>query len=251
MNLDTATKVLQIVLGEAKTTNNCAVVSSYADFGLAAGTFVWGNQNVLTNGTTPVIVVTAPESGFQRQVKEVRLFNNDTVTHTVTLQLYDGTSTWIIAPGLVSVPANGSFVYTPESGVFNTVDIDILLAGALGATVNNGTVEINNSITMAGTAAGTLTIAPGSGTSMVVLDMPAAGGTVSLVASPQFKGQEWWMSIHQGATASSINLNTGFVFGTTVASYTPSAATLVDDILCVSQDGTHAHVEIINKGFSV
>ena len=79
----------------------------------------------------------------------------------------------------------------------------------------------------------------------------AAGGTVDLVADPQFPGQEWWMSIHQGATAATINLNTGFVFGATVPSYAPSGANLIDDIKCISQDGTHARVEIINKGFTV
>ena len=246
MNLDATTKSLQIVLGEAKTTNNCTVVAAYADYSPSFSLFDLGNQNTLTNGTAPVTVVAAPFAQYQRQVKEIRLFNNDTVTHTVTLQLFDGTNTWIIAPSVVSVPANGSFVYTPEAGVAAGGSV----AAALGAVINNGTVEINNSLTMAGTAGGTLTIEPGSGTSMVVINMPAAGGTVDLIAAPQFPGQEWLMSIRQGATAATINLNTGFVFGSTNPSYTPSGANLIDDIRCVSQDGTHARVEAIEKGFS-
>lgn len=115
MNLDTTSKVLQIVLGEAKTTNDCDIVSSFADSSVTS--FSLGNTNVKSNGTTPVSAVGAPGASVQRQVKEVRLFNNDTVAHTVTLQLFDGASAWVIAPSAVSVPVNGSFVYTPDSGV--------------------------------------------------------------------------------------------------------------------------------------
>lgn len=115
MNLDTTSKTLQIVLGEAMTTNDCDIVTSWADF--AASTYAFGNTNSLSNGTSVVTVVASPLAAFQRQVKEVRLFNNDTVAHTVTLQLFDGASTWIIAPSGESVDPGGSFVYTPESGV--------------------------------------------------------------------------------------------------------------------------------------
>ena len=113
--LDTTSKVLQIVLGEAQTTNPCPVVTSWA--GMSLATWYGGNTNINSNGTAPVTVVAAPVAGLSIDVREVRLFNADTVSHTVTLQLYDGTNTWPIAPAKVSVPANGSFVYTPEAGV--------------------------------------------------------------------------------------------------------------------------------------
>lgn len=115
MNLDSTNKLLQIVLGEAATTNNCDIVSSFADSSVTS--FSLGNTNVHSNGVTPVTVVGSPGASVQRQVKEIRLFNNDTVPHTVTLQLFDGANTWIIAPSLLTVPVNGDFVYTPESGV--------------------------------------------------------------------------------------------------------------------------------------
>jgi hypothetical protein len=117
MNLDTTLKVLRIVLGEAKTTNDCDITASYADSMI--NNFSLGNQNEKSNGTTPVIVVAAPVTDAPRQVKEIRLFNNDTVPHTVTLQLFDGTNTWIVGTTATAdpVPVGGSFVYTPESGV--------------------------------------------------------------------------------------------------------------------------------------
>lgn len=117
MNLDTATKRLRIVLGEAKTTNDCDITASYADSQI--NNFSLGNQNSRSNGTTPVTVVDAPAVDTQRQVKEIRLFNNDTVVHNVTLELFDGTNTWIVGTTATSgaVPVGGSFVYTPEAGV--------------------------------------------------------------------------------------------------------------------------------------
>lgn len=117
MNLDSTTKLLQIVLGEAKVTNDCDITASYGDFD--GNNFTLGANTAHSNGTTPVIVVAAPGFDIERQVKEIRLFNNDTVPHTVTLQLFDGTSTWVVGTALTPtpVPAGGGFVYTPESGV--------------------------------------------------------------------------------------------------------------------------------------
>ena len=137
MNLDTTSKVLQIVLGEGATTNNCEVTTSWADTSVVQGSFALGNTNINTNGTTAVTVVAAPASQVQRQIKEVRLYNADTVSHTITLQLYDGTNTWIIAVSGASpttVPAGGTFVYTPESGVVGPVGA----TGAQGATGPSG-----------------------------------------------------------------------------------------------------------------
>ena len=116
MILDTTSKVLRIVLGEAQVTNPCPIVSSWAE--VASTVFLPGNTNINSNGTTPVVAVGPPSnSTVARDVHEVRLFNADTVTHTVTLQLFDGTTAWPIAPAVVTVPPNGAFVYTPEAGV--------------------------------------------------------------------------------------------------------------------------------------
>lgn len=117
MILDTTSKVLRIVLGEAHTTTACDITTAWAEEAVP-NKFTPGNTNSHSNGVTPVTVVAAPSSaGFCRDVREVRLFNADTVTHTVTLQLFDGSTAWAVAPAKVSVPANGAFVYTPQSGI--------------------------------------------------------------------------------------------------------------------------------------
>ena len=114
MNLDTTSKIIQIALGEAMVTANCPVVSSWAD--TSATTFALGNTNENTNGTSLVTVVGSPAASTQRQVKEIRMFNADTITHNVTLSLYDGTTNWVIGTGSVPIAPGQSFVYTPDSG---------------------------------------------------------------------------------------------------------------------------------------
>ena len=157
MNLDNTSKELQIVLGEAKTTNDCPIVTSWADSTTSA--FTLGNTNIHSNGTTPVVAVASPATSTQRQVKEVRLFNADTVTHTVTLQLYDGTNTWIIAPSLVSVPANGAFVYTPDTGPNATVT----------SLTQTATISLTSAELLAlNTTPVTIVPAPGSGNIVVI-----------------------------------------------------------------------------------
>lgn len=116
MILDLITKELRIVLGEGKTTSDCEIVTSWAE--MSTGVWLGGNTNIHSNGTTPVVVVASPSNNtVVREVREVRLYNADTVTHTVTLQLYDGTTAWHVAPAVVSVLAGGSFIYTPEAGI--------------------------------------------------------------------------------------------------------------------------------------
>jgi hypothetical protein len=127
-------------------------------------------------------------------------------------------------------------------------------AANLGAVLNSGTIQINNSITLTGTAAGTLTIGPGSGTSDVVVNMPASGGTVTLAAAPSFPRQRVEIDIKQGATAGVVNLNSGFVFGTsggpTGYTITPTA-NLIDRLMLISPDGTKYAVMAIAQGFTL
>lgn len=141
------------------------------------------------------------------------------------------------------------------SGVIAVAKVNGNAPGAaLGAVLNSGTVQINNVTTLTGTAAGTLTLSAGSGTSDIVIDMPATGGTVTLAAAPAFKRQRYEVDIVQGATAGAIVLNAGFVFGTSggPTSYTATPTALaVDRLMMISPDGTKLAVLAIAQGFTV
>ena len=174
MNLDTTTKLLQIVLGEAKTTHDCNITSSWADS--AVSSFTLGNTNTNSNGVTPVTVVGPPASLTQRQVKEVRLFNNDTVTHTVTLQLFDGANTWVISPADQVVAPGGTFVYTPEA----TTSTNVILAQIL-AVMTTG-INVSPSPNVA-TLAWQSDAAVSSGTYTFTQYAPLGGSITSLQAT--------------------------------------------------------------------
>ena len=55
----------------------------------------------------------APASATQRLVQEITLHNNDTVTHSVTVQLIDGAATRIVRTGQVG--AGADFAYSPAN----------------------------------------------------------------------------------------------------------------------------------------
>jgi len=114
MILDTPTRSLRLVLGEAHTTTACDIVACYGQQG-PAGTFVTLLSQTASTGVTPVTLVAAPPVGSQNIIQEVRLHNSDTVSHTVTLQLLDSATTRTIYSGTVAVGAD--WVYTPGAGI--------------------------------------------------------------------------------------------------------------------------------------
>ena len=109
MILDTTSKVIQVVMAEAKTTTDCDITSAWADQTTTA--FTPGSTLITTNGTSIVTAVAAPASSTQRNVSEIRIHNNDTVTHNITIQIYDGTNTRILQK--VQVLAGADTFYPP------------------------------------------------------------------------------------------------------------------------------------------
>lgn len=107
-------------------------------------------------------------------------------------------------------------------------------------------------MTLTGTAAGTLTIAPGSGTSDVVINMPSAGGTVTLAAGPTFAFQRAVLHVHNGATLGALAPNTGYVFSTSggPSSMSLSAAGSIDRFALLAPDTSHWAVMAAATGFT-
>lgn len=270
MNLDTTAKQLLIVLGEAITTRNCNVTTSYADS--TVSTFNLHNNNVNTNGTTPVVIVSPPAVSTQRQVKEVRVFNNDTVNHSVTLQLFDGTTTWIVGPGLQVIPPNGSFVYTPESGVVGSIGATGVTgpAGVTGATGPGGTGSVGatgptgpTGVTGAAGATGTAGTVGATGSTGVYSSIPTtssvtvSGSTQNLaMASTVGKyiitlnhsvtftltagtdGQTVILQLIQGSGGNfTVAFDSSVQFGADITSFTASTTAALEDYVVVQYSG--------------
>ena len=99
--LNTVNQSIQIVLAGAKTTTNPSYVSTYAD---NDGTlFTEGEKNGALNGTSPVTVVGSPGASTRRIIKEIVVFNEDSVPITLTVSLLDtGTTRNLVRKILVA-----------------------------------------------------------------------------------------------------------------------------------------------------
>lgn len=151
-------------------------------------------------------------------------------------------------PGQISLGANLSI----NAGGTLLVSTGAGTGANLGAVANAGTIQIYNTITAIGTAAGTLTIVPTSGTSDVLITMPAGGGTVTAVGAPSFPRQRMLWDIKQGATAGVLNLGTVYNMTGAITSFTltPTAGA-VDQIGWISPNGTVWKPEFVNQGGTI
>lgn len=103
---------LEIDLAGAVTTNQLPFVVSYVDITTTA--YTPAQNNGTTNNTTAVTLVAAPAASTQRQVKFLSVFNADTVSATVTIQLNDNATTRTIFK--VVLATGETLIYTTTSG---------------------------------------------------------------------------------------------------------------------------------------
>ena len=128
--LSTTSDVLRAVLLAAHTTNPLQMVASWRDVTTTA--YTPGRSLAETNGPTPATLVASPGASTQRVIDHVSVYNADTVAHTLTMQLYDGTNAYPLWRGALGVGERLEF--TREAGwrVYSAAGIEIVaaLAGA-------------------------------------------------------------------------------------------------------------------------
>lgn len=103
VNLDTTTKTLVMRLGEVKTTTELDWTAHYYDS--TASNISELESNGKSNSTTDVVMVAAPGSGVKRVVKDVSVYNNDTVPHTLYLFVEDNGTEYMIRAYTIAVGA--------------------------------------------------------------------------------------------------------------------------------------------------
>src|ERR1035437_9752624 len=133
MYLDATNKSISGVLGEARGITDCDITVAYED--LTPTTFLSGAADLLSNGTTPVAVVAAPAAATQRRVRELNLYNNDNISHIVTVSYVDGASQRVIWSGVLTPAA----ILNYNNGVWNNnITGSTGLTGASGAAGSIG-----------------------------------------------------------------------------------------------------------------
>lgn len=88
--LDSTTDSLRIRLASAHTTTPLRCVTSWRDTTTTA--FTPGSTLSSSDGTTGVEIAPAPAASTQRIIDFISVLNTDTVNHTVTIYIYDGTT---------------------------------------------------------------------------------------------------------------------------------------------------------------
>lgn len=121
--IDSAGK-LQIVLAWAVTTNQLQWTCSYYDKTLSGNVIVEWSYSWVTSDTTPVDILPAPASGHIRTMKNVTIYNADTITAIPIIQLVDAWGTRVLIrntlTSLASWSADDMSFYTDTSGFIST-----------------------------------------------------------------------------------------------------------------------------------
>lgn len=112
--LDTIHKSLELVLAGAITTNQLPWMVSWAeldttDFSLTD----WASGDGASNSTTPVTLIGSPTATKRRQLKYASVYNKDTVSATVTIQLNNNST---VRELFVAVLATGESLRFSEYG---------------------------------------------------------------------------------------------------------------------------------------
>lgn len=123
--LPSTTDKLEIVLGGAVTTNQLRCVASWRDIG--SSSFTPGCTVTNTNNTTDVDLVPVPGASTARVVDHINVFNDDTVSATVTIKYSANGTEYVLWEGTLT--AGQTLIYAEGVG-WNVSN------GALGYVIN-------------------------------------------------------------------------------------------------------------------
>ena len=140
--LDSTSRTLRAKMSNAPSSVQCSVTVTYAD--TTATTFTEGMYPIQLNGTTLVTILPAPASGTRRVVKSVMFFNDDTMTHTVTLYLTDNITDYPITK--ITLPAGASWASDDQTGVNVGGAVTDGSKGDIAVSSGGDTWTINNGV---------------------------------------------------------------------------------------------------------
>lgn len=106
--LDSATKTIELLLSSAPAATQPDFTAHFADVDPDDSTdkFVEGSNDGVLNGVTAVTAISAPASGERRIIREITVYNADTATVELTVQLNNGTDVRIIKKTTIAAGEN-------------------------------------------------------------------------------------------------------------------------------------------------
>src|SRR5882724_997661 len=110
--LDTTTRSLQFVLLSAVSVNQLQFSASYVD--ITTTGFTPATNTGVSNNTTAVTLAASPAAATQRQIKNVSIFNADTVAATVIVKYNDNGTLRIMMQALLQ--PNETLQFNAEQG---------------------------------------------------------------------------------------------------------------------------------------
>lgn len=93
---DSANRTIEVLLGGSITTSQLDCTVSFVEINNILNTLTPMNSLAVTNNATAVTLLSAPNTGKQRQVKHISVFNKDTVAQAVTVRINDNGSFYTI-----------------------------------------------------------------------------------------------------------------------------------------------------------
>lgn len=153
MILDVTTDSLEVILGAAATTRAMQFYCSYVTIDSSNVTITPTKNFGSTNGTTAVTLVPAPTSGKINQLKFCTIYNCDSVTHVVTIQVNSSSSLRTVYN--INLQSGDQIQFTVIDGwiVFNMNGILKTSNATVGGPAVKNSVYSNGS----GTGGGTIT----------------------------------------------------------------------------------------------
>lgn len=134
IKLDTTTRKIQAVLGDAVTTNQLHCTVSYSDDN--GTTYVGGTQLTNTNSTTAVDICDAPGASTVRDIDYLSIRNRDTAAATVTVMLDDSATDYEIVKANLAV--GDQLVYTHGDGWKTLDSAGQVKSSATGGGISDG-----------------------------------------------------------------------------------------------------------------
>lgn len=133
--LSTTSDKVQVVLDATVTTNQLKCFASYTD---TTTTSITPSRNALTtNNTTAVDLVASPGSSTQRLVSYISVYNTDTVSATVTINLYTTSTTYKLFTTTLAVGERVEYQQGEGFKVFTSDGSYKETPNAIGAPVTN------------------------------------------------------------------------------------------------------------------